>query len=224
MKTPPTQNPQDMVLSLVDKILQAGNRAHTLPLDTMLETLQTIIRKFPQLLWSHPHIWKLAKAYAVMYHYDVREDEDENITLIEHAYIFAQRVIDLYEKSDSHKVTREDYFAAMHTQVMLLSTCGDCYIPELSNLYTQEETESQSESYTIARQLSYTMLEYIQYAIIDKITEQFDGLGNDEFLEHRCHEIEMEHENLSQKRIEYAHKVNKRMIYGLQKRFVEWAR
>ncbi|MFO7868439.1 MAG: hypothetical protein R6U95_03970 [Bacteroidales bacterium] len=217
-----THPPQDMVLTLAEKVIHAGTQLQRLPLQKIHSTLQSVLKEFPHILWHHPEIWKLAKVYIIMYHSDVDEDEDKNITMIEHAYIFAQRTIDMYEQ-DKHNVPKKDYFTALHTQVLLLATCGECYIPTLVQLYTQNPHTIDTEIRRVARNLSSTMLEYIEYALIDKITQNFDGLMNDEFLEDRCYFLEHEHEELSLKRINYAHKVNNKMIFDLQKEYIQWS-
>lgn len=216
-----SQNPHTVTLELIHAILEASNKGNKIQALKLCNTLRSITNTFPLIMWNEQNIWKLAKVYLIMYHYDMYEDEDTNITLIHEAYLYANRSVRLFEQQESQNdIALEQYFLALHTQALILETCTDCFIPILSKLYSKQTGTMSAEEIQVAQQLSYSIIPYMQYAILDKITETFKGFNHDSFLEDLCSNIELEHTTISKTEIIHAQKIHIRMLYDIQKDFI----
>lgn len=216
-----SQNPQKIALQLIDSILETSNSGNKIQALKLCATLRSITNTFPLIIWDNQNIWKLAKVFLIMYHYDMYEDEDTNITLIHEAYLYAQRSVDLFEQQEqTDETAREHYFCALQTQALILQTCKDCFIPILSKLYSKNTGEMSAQEIHVAQQLSYGIIPYMQYAILEKISEAFKGFKRDSFLEDLCSTIELEHTEISQTEIIHAQKIHARMLYDIQKDFI----
>lgn len=216
-----SQNPQNIALQLIDSILETSNSGNKIQALKLCATLRSITNTFPLIMWDNQNIWKLAKVFLIMYHYDMYEDEDTNITLIHEAYLYAHRSVDLYEKHEQiNETAREHYFFALHTQALILETCKDCFIPILSKLYSKKSGAMSAQEIHVAQQLSYGIIPYMQYAVLEKISETFKGFNHDSFLEDLCSNIELEHTEISQTEVIHAQKIHTRILFDIQKEFL----
>ncbi len=209
------KNPNDLVLELAEKIIDFSNKGNKAKATTLLQTFYSIINEYPQVAWNKIEVWKLAKALLIMYHYDIIEGEDENIKIAERAYVYSQRSVELYETSLQEKEnSQEDYFQALHTQVVLMETCEDCYLLTLEQFYAKSGGMTKEEL-KVARSLSREIAQYVAYSNLDKIEQEFDGFRNDAYLEEICNKIELDQPEISEKQIELGQKMNKMMVKAL---------
>lgn len=215
-----SQNPTDIVLQLIDSILEHSNAGNKIQATKHCATLQSILTSFPLILWNNQSIWKLAKVFLIMYHYDIYEQEDANITLMHEAYLFAHRSIDLFEQTTQNSETaQEHYFQALRTQILILKTGADCFTPIVSDLYAKKTGVMSTQETQIAQQLSHTALLIIQYTVLDKISEHFPDFNQDVFLEDLCASIEVEHAEISKASLVQTEKIHARMLYDIKKNF-----
>lgn len=215
-------NPQRIAENLLHEILSQANVGNKARAAELLPTLYTIIQEFPHILWHSSEVWKVAKALLIMYHYDVLDDEDENIELVEYAFVFAQRAVSLYEKQPL-QFSRDDYFNALHTQTVLLSSCADCYVHSIAQLYLSQQKEVSSEHKQVSLQVSYALLPYMQYVLLEKISEEFEGLCEDGFLLELAHSIESEITTVSEKQITQASNLISFLVRMFQEKILKKA-
>lgn len=209
------ENPETVLLAVINKVLEFSGEGKQAKAQHILPFVYESIMQYPQLLWNNVEVWKVAKSLLVMHHYDMIDEEDEELKMIQMAFVFSQRSIELCEIDvNAHK---EDYFNALHTQIMLLSSCSDYFVDTLAELCSK--TVMTNEERTVALRLANRILPMLTYNVIVKVDDNFESFNNDAYLAEMCNKFELEHSDTTPKQLEDAKKIHKMLVHTYLKFF-----
>ena len=202
-------NPEEVLLAVVNKVLEFSGEGKQAKAQHILPFVYESVMQYPQLLWNNKEIWKIAKALLVMHHYDMIDDEDEEIKMLQMAFVFSQRAVELSEP-DEGNAAEEDYFHALHTQIMLLSSCQDYYTTTIADLCSKPEMSD--EERMIANRIANRIIPVIAYNMIVKVDDTFEDFHNDSLLAEMCNKFELENPDITPKQLDDATKIHKMLI------------
>lgn len=203
------ENPQEVLLAVVDKALEMISEGKQAKAQHVLPFVYQSVMQFPNILWDNVQVWKIAKIFFVMHHYDMIEDEDEEIKMLQMALVYTQRAKELCEnQNNTHS---QDYFSALQTQAILYSSCSDYYSGTIAELYSK--TVMSGEERVIANRLANRVLPIMSYNSVVKIDENFESFNNDSFSEEICNQFELEHPDITPKQLDDAEKIHKMLIH-----------
>jgi len=200
------EKPDAILLSVIDKILEFTNEGKQAKAQHILPFVYESVMQFPMILWDNPQVWKIAKVFLIMHHYDLIEDEDDEITMLQMALVYTQRAIELNEKQPD----ADNLFQALHTQVLLYSTCADYYETTIADLYAK--TVMTDEERMISKRLASKVSPMLYYNTLVKIDDSFENFNNDSFLAEMCNAFELEHPDVTPKQLEDAVKIHRILI------------
>lgn len=209
------ENPEEILLAVVNKVLEFSNQGKQAKAQHILPFVYESVMQYPTLLWNNPELWKLAKSLLVMHHYDLVEGEDEEIKMLQMALVMTQRAIELCESDKEHN--KEHYFNALHTQVLLLSTCPDYYEETIAELCSK--TVMSEEERVIALRMASRILPRISYNVIVKVDDNFKDFNGDELLAEMCAQFEQENPDIQPKQLDDAQKIHAMLVRSYLKFF-----
>ncbi|MCQ2608920.1 MAG: hypothetical protein MJ197_09585 [Bacteroidales bacterium] len=209
------ENPEEILLAVVNKVLEFSNQGKQAKAQHILPFVYESVMQYPTLLWDNPELWKLAKSLLVMHHYDLVEGEDEEIKMLQMALVMTQRAIELCESDKEHN--KEHYFNALHTQVLLLSTCPDYYEETIAELCSK--TVMSEEERVIALRMASRILPRISYNVIVKVDDNFKDFNGDELLSEMCAQFEQENPDIQPKQLDDAQKIHAMLVRSYLKFF-----
>lgn len=208
-------NPEDVLLAVINKVLDFSNEGKQAKAQHILPFVYESIMQYPQLLWNSVEVWKIAKSLLVMHHYDLLDDEEEELKMLHMALVYSQRAIEICESDlETHK---ESYFNALHTQIMLLSSCPDYYVDTLAELCSKPEMTD--EERMIALRMANRILPMMAYNVVVKVDDTFENFNNDDFLEELCNGFELEHPDVTVEQLDNATKIHKMLVHTYLKYF-----
>lgn len=209
------ENPEEVFLAVLNKVLEFSNEGKQAKAQHILPFVYQSVMQYPQLLWNNTEVWKVAKALLVMQHYDMIDDEDEEIKMVQMAFVYAQRAAELCEADvDANK---DAYFNSLHTQIMLLTTCSDCFVDTLTDLCSK--TVMSEDERTVAMRLANRILPILSYNLVVKVDDNFENFNNDELLAEMCNNFELEHSDITPKQLDDAMKIHKMLVHTYLKFF-----
>ena len=201
-------NPQDVLLSVIDKVLEFVSEGKQAKAQHILPFVYESVMQYPNILWNTTQVWKIAKIFMVMHHYDMVEEEDDEIKMLQMALVYTQRAIELCEKDT--KTNRNEYFNALHTQVMLYSSCSDYFETTIAELYSKIVMTDEEKA--ISMRLAGKVLPMLYYNVLVKIDDNFADFNGDSFLSEMCNNFELTHSEVTPKQLEDAEKIHKMLI------------
>ncbi len=210
-------NPQYVLLAVVDKAMGMISEGKQAKAQHILPFIYQSVMQFPKILWDNVQVWKIAKIFFVMHHYDMIDDEDEEIQMLQMALVYTQRAKELCEKQKDMHI--QDYFYALQTQAILYSSCSDYYSGTIAELYSK--TVMTAEERMIANRLANRVLPIMSYNSVVKIDENFENFNNDSFSEEICNQFELEHPDITPNQLDDAEKIHKLLIHNYIKLFME---
>ncbi|MBP5370555.1 MAG: hypothetical protein J6Y55_01390 [Bacteroidales bacterium] len=208
-------NPEEVLLAVINKVLEFSNEGKQAKVQHILPFVYESVMRYPQLLWNSVEVWKVAKSLLVMHHYDLVEDEDDELKMLQMAFVYAQRAIELCE-TDVERY-KQQYFNALHTQVLLLSSCPDYFVDTLTDLCSK--TVMSNEERTVAMRLANRILPMLAYNVVVKVDDAFENFNEDEFLAELCNNFELEHPDITPKQLDDALKIHKMLVHSYLKFF-----
>lgn len=207
-----TPSPQEFILAAIDKTLLYSEQQKQHKAQQVLPIIYNIVQEYPHILWHTPEVWKLAKAFMMLYHYDTGDNESKAMTIIKQAYIYAVRAVELCEKQA--EFTRTDtHFNALHTQIMILSLCDDIMIGALADVYLQTHSKD-SHIQSVSNKLAQKIIPLISYNILVKIDDTFENFNNNSLLETMCIDFELQNPDITPKQLGEAEKVHAILLYS----------
>lgn len=198
------QNPQEILLISIEKALSFSEKGQTKKAQELLRFIYEITLKYPYLLWDNTNVWKLGKCFLILYHYDMFDNEEQNLQLTKFAYIYNYRAISLLKKSESEF---NQLFNAFHSQSVLLSTCNDCFVHFIAQLYSHANMSN--EEYNISIKLARRVMPIISYDVLIQNDEIFPNFKNDSFLQELCNTLELENPDITENQLVEAGKIQK---------------
>ncbi len=208
-------NPEEVLLAVVNKVLDFANEGKQAKAQHILPFVYESVINYPQLLWDNVEVWKIAKSLLIMHHYDLIEDEADELRMLQMALVFSQRAIDLCEKDI--EANRNEYFKALQVQALLLASCSDYYADTIADMCAK--TVQQSEERAMAVRLANKIMPLLSYNALVKIDDSFENFNGDVFLSNLCNEFELENPELEPKQLEDAKKIHKMLIRAYLKFF-----
>ncbi len=209
------ENPEEVLLAVVNKVLEFSNEGKQAKAQHILPFVYESVMQYPTLLWNTPELWKLAKSLLVMHHYDLVEEEEEEIKMLQMALVMTQRAIELCETDK--ETNKEHYFNALHTQVLLLSTCPDYYEDTIAELCSK--TVMSEDERVIALRMANRILPRISYNVVVKVDDNFEDFNGDELLAEMCAQFEQENPDIQPKQLEDAQKIHAMLVRSYLKFF-----
>ena len=208
-------DPEEVLLAVVNKVLDFANEGKQAKAQHILPFVYESVMNYPELLWNNVEVWKIAKALLIMHHYDLVEDEADELRMLQMALVFSERAIELCE---SNKETPRDvYFKALQVQVMLLSSCSDYYADTIVEMCSK--TLLPPEERMMAIRLANKIMPMLSYNVLVKVDDAFENFNGDAFLSNLCNEFELENPDLEPKQLEDAKKIHKMLIHTYLKFF-----
>jgi len=194
------QDPVILIKQLIDKAFNAGESGDKKNANRYLKAIYDITIEYPNILWHDREVYRLGKAFLIMYHFDIFEEEEINIGLAHLALFFTQRGIEVLLKGEESALDDKNVhlFEALKNEIVIFKSCEDCFVHSISQFYRPKGDEKQ-DTYSVSLQLANRVLPYIQYDLLLKFEERFGSFEDDEFLEETCNDIEMRHDSISEK-------------------------
>ena len=208
-------NPEDVLLAVVNKVLDFANEGKQAKAQHILPFVYESVMNYPELLWNNVEVWKIAKALLIMHHYDLVEDEADELRMLQMALVFSERAIELCELNK--ETPRDVYFKALQVQVMLLSSCSDYYADTIVEMCSKSLLPP--EERMMAIRLANKIMPMLSYNVLVKVDDNFENFNGDTFLSNLCNEFELENPDLEAKQLEDAKKIHKMLIHTYLKFF-----
>lgn len=181
-----------------------------------LNLIYSSLKENPFLLWDDVLISQLGKAIIMMIHWDLIEDEDENIGLAHLAYIFLSKGI---EKEESMQPESDlcELFRIRKDRVILLKSFDDFFVDSLQDFYFADNKAQDLDAYNEQRKAVLSRMPYMQFSDIYLIEQDYPNLRDDEFLLEVAnfleHDTDFTNENLKEAfllhKILYKHTIEK---------------
>lgn len=194
------------IIPLIKNALQLAEKGLVAKATTQMRTIFNAVTIDNTLLWNDARIADLGKLFLVMYHFDIFDSEEENITLAHKALLYTMRAEELIESTD------DSLFDILKNQAIILKSSQDCFVDLVSVFYQDHKREQTDDSLRGSRSLAQRVLPYVLYHVLIQITDRFDGFRGDHFLEDCCNDIEEEFPNISEKLMKEAANI-KRLVY-----------
>ncbi|PKQ64230.1 hypothetical protein BZG02_05255 [Labilibaculum filiforme] len=157
-----------------------------------LNTIYMILKKDPFLLWDDNAISQLGKAIIMMLHFDLIDDEEQNIGLAHLSYLYISKGIE-QEESLSPEENPAELFRLRKDRVILMKSCDDSFVDSLQEFYFADSKAKDLDEYNEQRKAVLSRLPYLQFADIHLIEQEYKNLKDDVYLLETANYIE--HEN-----------------------------
>jgi len=180
---------------LCELILQAIEKGQNGKIRACKEDLHNIytwIKKEPFLLWDDVAVSQLGKAIIMMLHMDLIDDEEQNIGLAHLSFLFITRGIEREESLAPEEDTNE-LFRLRKDRIILMTGFDDSFVDSLQEFYFTDSKAEDMDTYNEQRKAVLSRMPYLQFADIHLIEQDYNNLGNDEYLLETANFIEHEH-------------------------------
>lgn len=198
-------------------ILQAIEKGQNGKIRACKEDLHSIykwIKKEPFLLWDDVAISQLGKAIIMMLHFDLIDDEEQNIGLAHLSFLFVTRGIKR-EESLAPEEDTDELFRLRKDRIILMKSCDDSFVDSLQEFYFSDSKAKDLDTHNEQRKAVLSRLPYLQFADIHLIEQDYKNLRDDEYLLEIAnfieHENEISDENLKEGLL--LHKILYKHIY-----------
>lgn len=158
-----------------------------------LRKIYQSIKKDPFVLWDDSFVSQLGKAIIMMIHWDLIEDEEENMGLAHLAYLYISKAI---EKEESLKPESDacELFRLRKDRIIVLKSFDDFFVDSLMSFYFAENKAPDLDTYNEQRKAVLSRLPFMQLSEIYKIEQDYPNLRDDEFLLELSNYIEHDNE------------------------------
>ncbi|MCT4616059.1 MAG: hypothetical protein N4A49_14445 [Marinifilaceae bacterium] len=177
---------QDKTIELVKKISQYSESGKLVKSKDLLNELYRILNNDPLILMDSEYSFKMGNCLSLYIHYDMFEKEEKNIGLIHLSYLYYSRAIELF-KEDKDKL-----FQIRKKRLLLFRLFDDFFTDSLINIYFSTTPSENREDYLEQRKQVLNRIPILQLTDIFFIEQDFENLGNDEFLLESANDIESE--------------------------------
>lgn len=151
------------------------------------------IAETPFALWDNKDVLLLGKAFNIMFHSDLFEEESESLACLHLAYAFCNRATQLAEvNSDEDKAY---LFDALKTLVLITNIGEDGFYHSIAQLYQIRGGNSQDATQSLG--LARTISPLVQFDFLLELEDRCGGFEHDEYLSDICQYIEGEHPDMS---------------------------
>ena len=200
-------NTETKLIEHIEKALQASENRKIRIANETFRYIYTHVHDNPLLLWNHPQVYLLGKAFMIMYHSDLFDSEEQNVELAHLSLLYLQRGEELCKTGIITEATT--FFEILRMQAVMLKTCEDCYIENVATFYQSHSHDPSSDEKHGSVMLATRVMLYVLYSVLVEITDTFDGFRGDLFLDETCKTIELENPSISDKLLKEGNNVRK---------------
>ena len=206
--------PEIELIALIESALTATESRKYRAANEAFRIIYAEIHENPLILWNNPKVFLLGRACMIMYHGDLFESEAQNVELAHLSLFYLQRSEELYKTGIITEL--DDYFQILRIQAVLLKTCEDCFVENVSSFYQPHTREVTADEKKGSLLLANRVMEYMLYSVLVEITDTFNGFKGDAFLDETCKNIEIYNPSISEKLLKEGTNV-RRMLYIFSK-------
>jgi hypothetical protein len=192
-----TEHFRELLLEAIENGQQGKVRA----CNENLRAIYARLKNEPFIFWEDALISQLGKAIIMMLHFDLIDDEEQNIGLAHLSYLFISRGI-LREKSLTPEPDTSELFRLRKDRIILMKSFDDSFVDSLQEFYFSNTKAKDLDEYNEQRKAVLSRLPYLQFADIHLIEQDYNNLKNDEYLLEIAnlieHENEISEENLKE--------------------------
>ncbi|WP_372756114.1 hypothetical protein [Labilibaculum sp.] len=178
---------------LILEAIENGQQGKVKACNENLRSIYKTLKNEPFILWEDVLISQLGKAIIMMLHFDLIDDEEQNIGLAHLSYLFITRGIEQEEKLAQELDTCE-LFRLRKDRVVLMKSFDDSFVDSLQEFYFSDTKAKNLDEYNEQRKTVLSRLPYLQFADIHLIEQDYSNLRNDEYLLEIANFIEHENE------------------------------
>lgn len=187
-----TQNIEEL-RELVSAAIDNGQSGKIKACKSALRDIYSTIKKDPFLLWEDSYVSQLGKAIIMMIHWDMIDDEDENIGLAHLAYLYISKAIEK-EENIQPESDKCELFRLRKDRIIIMKSFDDFFVESLQNFYFADNKATDLDSYNEQRKAVLSRLPFMQFSDIYLIEQDYPNLRDDEFLLELANMIEHDQE------------------------------
>ena len=186
---------------LVTEAIENGQNGKIKASKAALHVIYDEIKKDPFVLWEDTFVSQLGKALIMMIHWDLIDDEDENIGLAHLAYLYISKAI---EKEESIQPESDmcELFRLRKDRIIVMKSFDDFFVESLQSFYFADNKAEDLDTYNEQRKAVLSRLPFMQFSDIYLIEQDYPNLRDDEFLLELAnfieHDQEFTNENLKE--------------------------
>ncbi|MBN2596315.1 hypothetical protein [Labilibaculum sp.] len=192
---------EEQLRKLILQAIEKGQNGKIRACNKDLNAIYLILKKDPFLLWDDTAISQLGKAIIMMLHFDLIDDEEQNIGLAHLSYLFITRGIEKEENLAPEEDPAE-LFRLRKDRIILMKSCDDSFVDSLQEFYFADNKAKDLDEYNDQRKAVLSRLPYLIFADIHLIEQEYQNLRDDVYLLETAnfieHENEMSDENLQE--------------------------
>lgn len=187
--------PNEIIKQLLKDALENSQKGLIAKASKALVLLHKACKEFPFILWDDEQCLDLAKAFLIMYHFDILKSEEENIEIAHMAYLYAYRAMQTSQEQNNEDLL----FDSLKELTLIVNTCEECFSHTIAKFYQPNKAELTHEEIHGSVLLANRVLPLVTYSFILDIEDTFHSFKDDEFLEDTCNQIESDYEQISDK-------------------------
>jgi hypothetical protein len=179
-----------------EKISEAIDLAQDGKMKAGREALRSVyqcMKENPFLLWDDVHVSQLGKAIIIMIHWDLIDEEEENIGLAHLAYLYLSKAI-MEEEKKHPEVDTCELFRLRKDRIIVLKSFDDFFVDSLIDFYFSDQKAENLDDYNEQRKAVLSRMPLMQFADIYLIEQDYPNLRDDEFLLDLANYIEADEE------------------------------
>jgi len=151
------------------------------------------IKEDPFVLWNDAFVSQLGKSIIMMIHWDLIDEEEENIGLAHLAYLYISKAIEAEEKR-SPEVDTCELFRLRKDRIIVMKSFDDFFVDSLQDFYFSDNKAGDLDTHNEQRKIVLARLPFMQFSDIYHIEQDYPNLRDDEFLLDLANYIEHEQE------------------------------
>lgn len=166
---------------LIKSAIDNGQNGKIKESTTALRKIYSALKKDPLLLWDDSFVSQLGKSIIMMIHWDLIDDEDENIGLAHLAYLFISKAIER-EENMQPEIDKCELFRLRKDRIIVLKSFDDFFVESLQSFYFADNKANDLDTYNEQRKAVLSRLPYMQFSDIYLLEQDYPNLRDDEYL------------------------------------------
>ena len=183
----------EQMRAIISEAIDLGQNGKIRACKSALRQIYKSIKEDPFLLWNDTFVSQLGKSIIMMIHWDLIDDEEENIGLAHLAYLYISKGIEKEESLQSGSDTCE-LFRLRKDRIIVLKSFDDFFVDSLQEFYFADNKANNRDTYNEQRKAVLSRMPYMQFSDIYLIEQDYPNLRDDEFLLDLANFIEHDNE------------------------------